>query len=320
MNPSATSHRREILAAAAAAGCGLGLTGKLTADDRPPRGKAEHVISVWLGGGMGQIDTFDPKRKGDPKKRVPGAYYDSIETAVPGVRVCEHLPQLAPLMDRVTAVRSVHHEVIDEHAAATNRMHTGRPISGTITYPSLGSIIAHQRGAADDAAPPYVLIGYPNVTRGPGFLGAQHGYLYLNGIGWDVHNEGILNQHKLIRELDTAMATLISDLEDERMLDKTLIVVTTEFGRPPEFDGGGGRGHQGTAFSCVLAGGGLSHRGGWGETDELSKKIVADPVGVPDLFATICAAVGVDHHKNLYDGDRPVPITDRGNPIAKLFA
>ena len=251
-------------------------------------------------------------------KKAAGAYYESIETAVPGVRLCEHLKQLAPLMDRVTAVRTVHHEVIDEHAAATNRMHTGRPISGTVTYPSLGSMVVHQRGPAADGAPPYVLIGYPNITRGPGFLGARHGYLYLtdtsqgpaglsrpdgitperqqrresflaalrknapanadsrlldyeaaiqqslklsgpefnrvfqldqepaglraryggefgqrcllsrrlvergvrfievshnlnflNGAGWDVHNEGIQQQHKLIQELDTAVATLI---------------------------------------------------------------------------------------------------------------
>lgn len=433
MIPKQTANRRSFLAAGAAAGCSLASSQLASASDKLHgkhlSGKAEHVISIWLGGGMGQIDTFDPKRRGDPKKKLAGSYYDSIDTAVPDVRVCEHLPKLAGLMDRVTAVRSVHHEVIDEHAAATNRMHTGRPISGTVTYPSLGSIVAHERGAASDGAPPYVLIGYPNVTRGPGFLGTRDSYLYLtdtsqgpagltrpdgitpqsqsrrekllavlrrnadpttdqrlldydaaidqslklsgpgfmrvfdldqepadlrnryggefgqrcllsrrlvergvrfievshnlnflNGIGWDVHNEGILNQHKLIQELDTAVAALIADLEAKRMLDKTLIVITTEFGRPPEFDSGGGRGHQGTAFSCVLAGGGLSHCGAWGETDEIAKKIVSNPVSVPDFFASICAAVGIDYHKNLYDGDRPVPITDMGQPIAKLFA
>jgi uncharacterized protein (DUF1501 family) len=103
------------------------------------------------------------------------------------------------------------------------------------------------------------------------------------------------------------------------MLEKTLIVVTTEFGRPPEFDSGGGRGHQGTAFTCVLAGRGLKHCGAYGETDELGKKIVTNPVGVPDFFATIHAALGIDYSKNLYDGDRPVPITDMGQPIAALF-
>src|SRR5688500_8547879 len=58
-----------------------------------PKGKAEHCIFLWLGGGMSQIDTFDPKAKGnsksDPKKA--GSEYDAIDTAVPGVRVCEHL-------------------------------------------------------------------------------------------------------------------------------------------------------------------------------------------------------------------------------------
>ena len=155
------------------------LQGKESAKLNHPMGKAEHVISIWLGGGMGQIDTFDPKRKGVPKEKIPGSYYDAINTAVPGVQLCEHLPRVAPLMDRVTAVRTVNHKVIDEHAAATNFMHTGRPISGTVTYPSIGSLIAHERGPADESAPAYVLIGYPNVTRGPGFLGSKHGYLYL---------------------------------------------------------------------------------------------------------------------------------------------
>ena len=151
------------------------------------------------------------------------------------------------------------------------------------------------------------------------FIEVSHNLNFLNGSGWDVHNGGILQQHALIQEMDTAMSTLIMDLEEKHMLDKTLILITTEFGRPPEFDSGGGRGHQGSAFSCVLAGGGLNHCGAYGETDELSKKIVTDPVSVADLFATIHAAVGVDYSKNLYDGDRPVPVTDMGQPIAKLF-
>ena len=423
--------RRQFLASSMAAAGALSVApiAHGSAPQALLQGKAEHVISIWLGGGMGQIDTFDPKVKGDPKAKKPGSYYDFIDTAVNGVQVCQHLSSVAKVMDRVTAVRTVHHDVIDEHAAATNRMHTGRAISGTVTYPSLGSLIVHERGAASEDAPPYVLIGYPNVTRGPGFLGSKYGYLYLtetgrgpaglsrpdiitpqrqsrreqflatlrssagstavtelidyeaaieqsmklsgpefssvfhldgeaddlrnryggefgqrcllsrrliergvrfievshnlnflNGSGWDVHNSGIVNQHKLIQEMDTAVATLIVDLQEKDLLDKTLIVITSEFGRPPEFDSGGGRGHQGSTFSCVLAGGGLAHCGAWGETDEFSKQIVADPVSVPDFFATICGCVGVDYSKYLYAGDRPVPVTDQGTPIAKLFA
>jgi hypothetical protein len=397
-----------------------------------PRGKAEHCIFVWLGGGQSHIDTWDPKRKGDPKAKKAGSYYDAIPTAIPGVQVCEYLRRCAPILDRFVLVRTVHHEVIDEHAAATNRMHTGRPTSGTIIYPSVGSIVAHQRGPASDIAPAYVVIGYPNVTRGPGFLGSKAGYVYLtdteagptglsrppdvtearqarrerllskvragyldrhrsqrtladydntvgealrlagpdfmrvfqldcepaslrqayggefgqrcllarrliqsgvrfievshnlnfiNGAGWDIHNEGHLKQHDLIDEMDQALAALVLDLERKRLLDKTLVVVATEFGRPPSFDGRGGRGHYSKAFSVVLAGGGLQTGRAIGETDELGTKILSRPVSVPDLHATIHATLGIDPSEELYTAnDRPVPITDQGQPVGELFA
>jgi hypothetical protein len=394
-----------------------------------PKGKAEHCIFLWLGGGAGQIDTWDPKQQGDPKAKKSGSMYKAIDTAVSGTQVCEFLPRCASLLDRFNVVRSVHHEVIDEHAAATNRVHTGRPTAGTVVYPSIGSIVAHERGAAGDGVPAYVLIGYPNVTRGPGFLGSKHSYIYLtdtqsgpvglsrppeitserqarrekllaavrqqyspaqaddivknydatieemlklagpnfgkvfqlasepdtlrnryggefgqrcllarrlcesgvrfvevshnlnflNGTGWDVHNDGMLKQHELITELDHALGTLVEDLEAKKMLDKTLIVVATEFGRPASFDGGGGRGHHSKCYSMVLAGGGLKNGLTIGTTDELAMKIVDRPVSIPDFHATICWSLGIDPHKELYAGDRPVPITDGGKPISELF-
>jgi len=396
-----------------------------------PRGKAEHCVFVWLGGGQGHLDTWDPKVKGDPKEKKPGSYYDSIETAISGTRVCEHLSRCATILDRFNILRTVNHDVIDEHAAATNRMHTGRPTSGTEQYPSIGSIVAQQRGTITDGVPAYVLMGYPNVTRGPGFLGPKYGYVhltdtksgppalkrsvgitderqarretllnavrddlrsrngsegiaaeydaaiaaaqklagpefmrlfdlnresadlrhdfggefgqrcllarrlieggvrfievshnlnFLNGTGWDVHNEGILNQHKLIAELDQALSALVRDLENKKLLDKTLIVVATEFGRPAQFDGGGGRGHHGRCFSVVLAGGGLKNGITIGETDELGMKIVSRPVSVPDLHATVHCALGINPREEIYSGTRPVPITDEGEPVRELFA
>jgi hypothetical protein len=407
-------NRRDFLAASAAIAASPAFARADDAKPAPLKGKAEACIFIWLGGGMGQVDTFDPKvkgiNKGTPKKA--GSVYDSIPTAVAGVRVCEHLKKTADVMDRVTAVRTVNHKVIDEHAFATNLVHTGRLTSGNVVYPSVGSIVAHERGAASSDVPPYILIGYPNVSRGPGFLGSKAGYIYLtdtnsgpvgftrpgdvddrraaerrkllgalggaapagsgmadyeaaqaeslrlagpsflkhfdlktepaklresyggefgqrcllsrrlveagvrfievshnlnflNGTGWDVHNDGIDKQHLLIQEMDTALSALILDLEAKKKLDTTLIVIGTEFGRPPEFDGGGGRGHQGTAFSLVLAGGGLKHCGAYGVTDDL---------------ATIHAALGIDPTKELMDGPRPVPITDGGKPIRSLFA
>ncbi|MCB1227007.1 MAG: DUF1501 domain-containing protein [Verrucomicrobiales bacterium] len=394
-----------------------------------PMGKAEHCIFIWLGGGMCQLDTFDPKRRGNPRSspKIAGTDYASIDTAVPGVKFTEHLSRTALVADRLTAVRTCNHTIVDEHAFATNFVHTGRMISGTVTYPSIGSLVAHQRGAASDEVPAYMLIGYPNVSRGPGYLGPSHASVHLvdthsgpsgftqpeglsksqmqrrrqfaalpdgpikergiahyaqlqeqarrwagpkfmrhfkldeepaalredyggefgqrcllarrltqagvrfievshnlnfiNGTGWDTHFEGQLKQHVLIQELDTALSALIRDLEKQRLLDKTLIAVGTEFGRPAQFDNRGGRGHQGSAFSLILAGGGLNHMGAYGVTDEeLGQKIEENPVSIPDFHATIHAAMGVDPHKELHESGRPVPITDGGKPIAALFA
>ena len=89
--------------------------------------------------------------------------------------------------------------------------------------------------------------------------------------------------------------------------------------RPSAFDGGGGRGHQGTTFSVALAGGGLNHCGAWGVTDELCKKPLEGACSVPDLFATILADLGINPGKERFDGDRPVPITDQGTPITELL-
>src|SRR5262249_42229320 len=157
------------------------------------------------------------------------------------------------------------------------------------------------------------------VEAGVRFVEVSHNLNFINGTGWDVHNEGIDNQHGLIGELDVALAGLLDDLEARRLLDRTLVVVATEFGRPPEFDARGGRGHQGSSFTLVLGGGGLRHRGAYGTTDEAGKKPIENSVSIPDFHATILATMGIDPGKELFDGPRPVPATDGGRPIAALF-
>jgi hypothetical protein len=157
------------------------------------------------------------------------------------------------------------------------------------------------------------------VQSGVRFVEVSFNLNFLNGAGWDTHNAAQLQQHLLIQDLDKAFATLLKDLERSKLLDTTLVVIATEFGRPPEFDSGGGRGHQSRAFSGLLAGGGLRTGRVIGATDELAKTVVDRPVSIPDFHATIHSALGIDPHKTLYAGSRPVPITDRGQPIAELF-
>jgi hypothetical protein len=157
------------------------------------------------------------------------------------------------------------------------------------------------------------------IERGVRFIEVSHNLNFVNGTGWDTHNDGQLKQHLLIKELDNALSGLVRDLEQKQMLDKTLIVVSGEFGRPASFDAGGGRGHHSKSFTVVLAGGGLKTGQVIGETDELGMKIVNRPVSVPDLHATIHCALGIDPHEELYAGNRPVPITDQGQPVRELF-
>lgn len=150
------------------------------------------------------------------------------------------------------------------------------------------------------------------------FVEVSYSDNFKNGTGWDTHNQGQLNQHLLIQDLDAALATLIADLKAHGMLEKTLILINSEFGRPGGFDSGGGRGHQSKCFTNVIAGGGLRHRGAYGVSNEVSQEIVEKPVGVPDFFATVLAEMGIDPTENLYDGDRPVPMVDRGTVISDL--
>ena len=143
------------------------------------RGSAEHCIFLWLGGGAAQIDTFDPKRRSKDGRQDPGSAYASIPSAIAEANVSEHLARSAPLLDRAVIVRTLHHDEIDEHAAASYRLHVGRPTSGAIVYPSLGSVVSYRKEPISDAVPSYVLMGHPTPGRSPGFLGPEYGFVYL---------------------------------------------------------------------------------------------------------------------------------------------
>ena len=125
--------RREFLKTTALTGAGTAAWPMIAgAELAAPRGKAEHCIMMWLGGGAAQIDTFDPKAKGDAKARKPGSYYDKIPTIVKGVEVCEHLPACARVMDRISILRTVHHGVVDEHGAG--RVHDDSYVAFVVAY------------------------------------------------------------------------------------------------------------------------------------------------------------------------------------------
>jgi hypothetical protein len=79
-----------------------------------------------------------------------------------------------------------------------------------------------------------------------------------------------------------------------------------------------GRGHQSAAFSAALFGGGLATGKVIGATDDFGRKVVERPISVPDFHATILTVLGIDPAVELYDGERPISITDHGQAIREL--
>jgi RNA polymerase sigma factor (sigma-70 family) len=130
--------------------------------------------------------------------------------------------------------------------------------------------------------------------------------------GWDTHQ----NNFELVKAqsatLDPAFAWLLKDLEDRKLLDRTLVVWMGEFGRTPKINAGQGRDHYPGAFTVVLAGAGIKGGQVIGRTSDDGFKVTARPVTPPELLATICRALDVDPGKeNRSDLGRPVPLVDK---------
>jgi uncharacterized protein (DUF1501 family) len=139
--------------------------------------------------------------------------------------------------------------------------------------------------------------------------------------GWD-HHTGIaraINQQ--MPPFDKALAALIGDLEERKMLDSTLIMVSTEFGRTPKINKDEGRDHWPKVFSIILAGGGIKRGQIYGASDATGAEPDADPLTVEDMSATVFHCLGIDPEKKLMaPGGRPIDIVRGGKVVEELLA
>jgi hypothetical protein len=175
--------------------------------------------------------------------------------------------------------------------------------------------------------PESVKAAYGDTNFGKGCLMARRlvesGVKFVEVVldGWDTHQNNFDRVAKQAAIYDPAMATLIKDLEQRKLLDSTLIIWMGEFGRTPKINGNDGRDHYPGAWSAALAGGGV--RGGqvYGSTDADGAKVVDKPVIVPDLFATIATLLGMSPSKTFQTPvGRPISITEKGMPVRDLIA
>ncbi len=156
------------------------------------------------------------------------------------------------------------------------------------------------------------------VEQGVRFVQIFHGS--NGGAGaWDAHGGLQANHSKLCGQVDQPLAALIQDLKQRGMLDETLVVVGTEFGRTPGTQGTDGRDHHPYAFSVVMAGGGLKGGIVHGATDELGYHAVEDRHYVTDIHATVLYQLGLDPRRLEIPGRKRLAI-DFGQPIRAIIA
>ena len=174
--------RRNMLKVGMAGLAGLSLPALLQAraqgaEQGQPLSNNKSVILLWMTGGPSHIDTWDPKPDRPFNNRGP---FSPIQTNVPGIMVCEHLPKQAAMMDRFTVIRSVDpkksshqpNQVIQTgHREAAPRTN---PAEGHM-YPAIGSVVSKFRGANDPSMPPYVVfMKHSSHVAWGGYLGKEH--------------------------------------------------------------------------------------------------------------------------------------------------
>ena len=167
---------------------------------------------------------------------------------------------------------------------------------------------------------------YGNSKFGKGALLArrlvEHGvrFVELSSGGWDMHNNIQENLAEKMATFDHVYAALLSDLAMRGMLEETMVVVATEFGRTPEISSNAGRNHFPKAFSCTLAGGGIVGGQKYGKTDEQARNVIENKVSVPDFNATIAYGMGLPYNEIIYSpSKRPFTVADTGTPLVNLF-
>lgn len=433
--------RREILRVGAIGAAGLTLGDCLRlqaqtatqpaqtqpAQTQPAKGPpAESVILIFLEGGMSQLDSFDPKPNAPIEIR---GEFGAINTKLDGLQLCGLWPQVAAVSDQLAFVRSMTHGEA-AHERGSHNMLTGYRPSPAITYPSMGSVIAHEYGPRNNL-PAYVAV--PNADgafgfAGTGYLSSAYGAFSVGGEpndgnfvvrdlnlppgvddtrmdsrkgllaavdahfrkiessdqidamdsfyqrayslissksareafnvnaepgpvrdaygrnpfggrvllarrlveagarfvtvffgGWDMHNDIHPAMRGLAPLVDQGLAALVRDLAQKGLLNRTLVMLTTEFGRTSRVNKDRGRDHWPKVFSVAFAGGGVKGGRVIGSSNAYSTEPKDNPVGPADMAATIYQQLGIDYTRKLMSpGDRPIDIVREGKPIEGL--
>jgi hypothetical protein len=152
------------------------------------------------------------------------------------------------------------------------------------------------------------------VAAGVRFVTVDYG-------GWDFHFQIANGMNSLMPAFDQAYAALIRDLDRSGLLNRTIVMVSSEFGRTPKINKDGGRDHWPKVFSVALAGGGIKKGYIHGASNSTASEPERDPLGPEDLATTIYHQLGIVADKELMaPGNRPIEIVDGGKVVKELLA
>ena len=154
-----------------------------------------------------------------------------------------------------------------------------------------------------------------------GLVAAGVRFVSLTYGGWDFHvnvKDGMASQ---LPAFDQGFAALIRDLDRTGLLQTTLVMISSEFGRTPKINGTAGRDHWPKVFSVVLAGGGVKRGFVYGSSDATATEPENDPLTVQDLAATVYHLIGINYEKKLLaPGNRPIDIAREASIRKDLLA
>ena len=151
------------------------------------------------------------------------------------------------------------------------------------------------------------------VEAGCRFVAIENGH-------WDTHRKNTYSLRDLLcPSFDQAVPALLGDLEDRGLLDETLVIISTEFGRTPRINELAGRDHWPNVFSIAMAGGGVQGGQVIGASDRKASAVADRPITPGDVTATVLDLMGIDPHQMVRTPlGRPIPLVDEGHPISEL--
>lgn len=267
-----------------------------------------NIGSTWAAGYLGA--KYAPFEIGNPSYAMQDmAFHNGVDEP----RMRRRL-QLTDTFDRSFRSRHPNNDTIKSYAVAYNAaLQMMRPQTAGVFDLSREPEPIREAYGMRDFFGQGCLLARRLVEHGVRFVEVSMG-------GWDTHQQNFTAVERLSNSVDVAVSTLLQDLKSKGLFERTMVILTSEFGRTPRINDQEGRDHFSQVWTTVIGGGGVQGSRIIGRSDK-GRAVDRQPVRVGELHASICQAMGIDYtQKNTGDG-RPFRIVkdENAKPVEDLF-